>query len=318
MKHHPGTVAGRALTGEESKALDQDGVICLRGALDAVWVQRVRDALDQAAADPTWIGRYISRRKEGLYHDHFVWLKNRVIRELWFRSPLADIAAQAMGSRRVNLFYDEVFCKFPGSTLPTPWHQDAAAWPVSGEHIINVWVTADRVTKENGALEFVRGSHRWGKKYRVETAEYNANLLAADLDWCPDVEANRDEYDIIRWDMEPGDVLVFGPKIVHGAGGASLTRGRRAVALRFTGDDARYDPRPHTMPLLRKHGLSKGDPMGGPLFPEILPDPPADISSVKVPHDVGALLGTFREQAAMEVLRALNPRRFQRTQGRDG
>jgi ectoine hydroxylase-related dioxygenase (phytanoyl-CoA dioxygenase family) len=314
VNHRLPAAPARGLTQQDLQALDRDGVVCVRGALDQEWVERVRRAVDGAAADPTWNGRYISRRKEGLYHDMFVWLKDDRMRELWFDSPLAHLAAQAMRSRRVNLLYEELFCKEPGSSLPTPWHQDAAAWPVSGEHIVNIWVPADPVTPENSGLEFVRGSHLWNKRFKVETAEYNANLLGADLDWCPDIEADRATYDIVHWDMDPGDVLIFGPRIVHGSGGnSSASRGRRAIAFRFTGDDARYDPRPNTMPLFWKHELAQGDPMGGPLFPEILPDPPAHRGTAKVPYDPVALLRNFGQQATMELLRAARPKRFTRT-----
>ncbi len=308
------TAYHRNLTGDELETLHRDGMICVRGALDQEWVEHVRDALDEAAANPTLSGRFLSRRKKGFYHDMFVWLKHDKIRQLWFHSPLAQLAAQAIGAKRVNLFYEDIFCKAPGSTMPTPWHQDMTAWPITGEQVINVWVTVDQVTRENSALEFVRGSHRWDTKYRVESATSDAILLAADdLEWCPDIEANRDEYDIVQYDMEPGDALMFNPSMLHGSrGNSSHAMGRRAISLRFTGEDIRYDPRPYTMPLLFKHGLSKGDPLGGPLFPEILPNPPADMGRSKPSYDVATLLRNVGDHIRSESARRINPKRFRR------
>jgi len=61
----------------------------------------------------------------------------------------------------------------------------------------------------------------------------------------PDIEADRDSYDIICWDLEPGDVYLFHAMAVHGAGGNTLqNRGRLGYAIRCTGDDEVYDLRP--------------------------------------------------------------------------
>jgi ectoine hydroxylase-related dioxygenase (phytanoyl-CoA dioxygenase family) len=87
----------------------------------------------------------------------------------------------------------------------------------------------------------------------------------------PDIDANRATFDIVSWDMAPGDVLVFDPLVVHGSpGNASATTRRRALASRWAGDDVTYLPQPHTMPLPEGHGLSPGARLGGSMFPEVL------------------------------------------------
>ena len=76
----------------------------------------------------------------------------------------------------------------------------------------------------------------------------------------------------MAWDMEPGDVLVFHPLIVHGSqGNSSTTTRRRALATRWFGDDVVYRDLPYTMPLPPGHGLEDGQPFGGPLFPSFGP-----------------------------------------------
>ena len=42
----------------------------------------------------------------------------------------------------------------------------------------------------------------------------------------PDIEAERDQHDILAWEMEPGDVLIHHSLTVHWAPG-NLTAGRR-------------------------------------------------------------------------------------------
>ncbi|MGF1596112.1 MAG: phytanoyl-CoA dioxygenase family protein [Acidimicrobiales bacterium] len=92
-----------------------------------------------------------------------------------------------------------------------------------------------------------------------------------DLTFWPDIDAARSDFDLLSWEMEPGDVLLFHPLIVHGSSGnRSRTTRRRALASRWAGDDVVYDPRPHTMPIPPKHGLEPGEHLGGPIFPLVL------------------------------------------------
>ena len=55
-------------------------------------------------------------------------------------------------------------------------------------------------------------------------------MVNPDLEDPPDIDGHRDDYDIVGWDMEPGDVLIFHPLVVHGSSGnASTTTRRRAL-----------------------------------------------------------------------------------------
>jgi hypothetical protein len=57
-----------------------------------------------------------------------------------------------------------------------------------------------------------------------------------------------DGQSVIGWDVEPGDVLAFHFRTLHGAPGNQLsTSRRRAVSLRWLGDDARFGERPWTV-----------------------------------------------------------------------
>ena len=75
-----------------------------------------------------------------------------------------------------------------------------------------------------------------------------------------DIDAHREQYDIVTWDLEPGDVYVFSAMTVHGSSGnTSTTRRRRGYTARYCGDDVRYDPRPGTAEPVLVEGLQRGD-----------------------------------------------------------
>jgi len=92
-----------------------------------------------------------------------------------------------------------------------------------------------------------------------------------DYEPMPDIEVDREQYDVISWDLDPGDVYVFHAMTVHGAGGnAGPGRRRRGYTVRYTGDDVTYDERLGTSIPLRCEQLRDGDPLDCGQFPLII------------------------------------------------
>jgi glutamine synthetase type III len=88
-----------------------------------------------------------------------------------------------------------------------------------------------------------------------------------------DISNRRGEYDIVHYDTKPGDVVAFHLSIVHYASGNHTSGRRRAISLRYAGDDATYAVRKRGPKLPRDPGLKQGDPLGGELFPVAWPRP---------------------------------------------
>jgi ectoine hydroxylase-related dioxygenase (phytanoyl-CoA dioxygenase family) len=179
-----------------------------------------------------------------------------------------------MDSGSADFFYDQLFVKEPGTAHPTPWHQDQPYWPVKGWQIASVWIALDPTDRSNGAVEFIAGSHRWGVNYRPTPFRKGHEIKVTDSDLVPipDIDADRTKYDIRWWKMAPGDCLVFHAMTVHGAPGNDTAGARRrGLSLRYTGDDARYDPRPGTFQFPHKPDLAAGAPMTCDLFPRVWP-----------------------------------------------
>jgi len=85
----------------------------------------------------------------------------------------------------------------------------------------------------------------------------------------PDIEGRRNDYDIVTFDTEPGDVVVQHLLTVHHAPGNASDRRRRAIAVRYAGDDATYAVRRRNPPLPVEHSLRHGDRLDSDLFPAI-------------------------------------------------
>jgi ectoine hydroxylase-related dioxygenase (phytanoyl-CoA dioxygenase family) len=120
-------------------------------------------------------------------------------------------------------------------------------------------------------MQYVRGSHRDGKLYQPNVFVSQTPLPGAQGEPLPDIEGHMADYDIVHFDVEPGDVIVHHYRTIHGAGGNhSRYQVRRAASLRYCGDDIRFRARPWApRQLHHTHQLSDGDPLGGPDFPVV-------------------------------------------------
>jgi ectoine hydroxylase-related dioxygenase (phytanoyl-CoA dioxygenase family) len=124
-------------------------------------------------------------------------------------------------------------------------------------------------------VEYVKGSHRWGRWFQPKFFRQGGVDLAVQdprFEPLPDLDAEREAHEFLAWDMEPGDVIAFHALTLHGASGnRSTTRRRRAWATRWCGDDARYATRAgQVSPPLEGHGLEPGDRLECAMFPKVL------------------------------------------------
>ena len=258
-----------AITEDDIARFERDGVVCLRNMFDADWIARMERAVNRVmeANDPKARPREVTKAlggKTGRYHiNSFVWCWDEDFRAFVMESPNAQIAARLMRADSVRLFYDQLFVKEPNTMEMTDWHQDLPFWPMLGNDILSVWVAITPVRAgQNSAVEYIAGSHKWGKFYAAAIPDKDPNFKS-DLESCPNFskEKGNPKYQFLSWDMEPGDCLVHHPLTVHGAeGNFSPTTRRIGISTRYMGRDARWDPRPAVMKVTGDPQLPAGGP----------------------------------------------------------
>lgn len=244
-------------------------MVCIRQALDAAFVARMQQAIDRMLALPSAFGEAYGGDAGGssFRGDKFMWRRDPDFRDLALASPIPGIAAAVMGSSRVNLFYDHLLVKEPGSEVPTKWHHDQNYWPVDGRQICSIWIAFDSVDQSNGRVSFIRGSHLWRERFQPMDFTRMSPIPDSDYQPLPDIEGNAEKYDIVAWDLEPGDCIVFSGLCLHGAPGNDTIRKRRAVSVRYAGDDVRYAVKRKSISFPEDPGLRHGDRLSGDLFP---------------------------------------------------
>lgn len=241
----------RILSEEELSDYKYNGVVCVRNAVSQQWIDSLLAVAQQQLEHPSeWAndggpGQDSNR----MFTDRYLWQTNSAIRDYIFQSPCAAIAGQAMASTTARFYFDHLLIKEPNTTATTPWHQDIPYWPFLGKQVCSVWLALTPATVSGSAMEFVRGSHLDDKYYQAKvfaTRDDHPNHAwtgKAQGVPVPEIDANRDKFDIVSWDVEPGDAMVFSAWTLHGAGGNhSPTQRRVAMSTRWLGDDAIWHP----------------------------------------------------------------------------
>lgn len=252
----------------------RDGAVVIRG-LFKDWIEPLRDAVAHNLANPgPFFKNYTPNQTEGrFFGDYCNWPNNPGYRAFVQTGPGAALARELMGSQRVRIFHEHVLIKEAGNNKPTPWHHDDPYYCVQAEQTVSIWLPLDPVAR-NSCVEFVAGSHRWGKLFcprKFTGVDYDHKT--PNLEAIPDIDANRADYQILGWDLEPGDAIAFDYLTVHGApGNASNEHSRRVISTRWLGDNARYidrggetsPPYPHLIGRLKT-----GEPLPESEFPFI-------------------------------------------------
>ena len=260
------------VTDQMVQDFQRDGAVCIRQLLNADEVALLREGIDANLAAPSPRAKVASRPDDpGRFFEDFCnWQDIPQFGQFVTETPLAVAAQRLMDSPTVRLYHDHVLVKEAGTRQRTPWHQDQPYYNIEGQQNISMWIPVDPVSR-SATLEFIAGSHKgpWlmPRTFMDNQAKWFPEGSLADL---PDIEAARERFPIVGWEIEPGDVVCFHMRTLHAAGGVEGPNRRRVFSVRFLGEDIRHAPRPWTtspeFPGLADE-LPAGAPMAHPLFP---------------------------------------------------
>jgi hypothetical protein len=268
----------------------EDGAVLFKNCLNDEQLAECRQVFDWIVENP---GPNVSGMFSGEQRSH-VDNSNPLAKDrldaLVEHLPFGRIFSELWGSEHVWYFAEEVFLKSGGKSARTSFHQDTSYLPWAGPHWGNAWVSFEAVPKQN-SLEIVRGSHR-GIYYdgptfadpNDPTAPLHGETAVPFRPRLPDIDAElaRDPqaFELLSWDIEPGDVVLLHPHALHG--GAHVDAHfpeRHTLVLRFFGDDSTYYPLPQNSAAgfppegilfaeeMRK--LSEGEPFRSPVFKQV-------------------------------------------------
>ena len=235
------------ITEAQRRALRDDGIVKLPGLIDSKLLDDLNASFSWSIGHPGPIAVGNTSGPNIFFVDNGNPEALPMYKELVGRSGFGRIAADLWGSEYVGYFAEEIFWK-KGKSGPTFWHQDTVYSPWGGEHWCNFWIPLVEMT-EDYAIRVVRGSHKGimydGTTFNPKDPTEPLWGDAGDFPRLPDISAEAaadpDAWDIVGFDVEPGDVVVLHPHCLHSGGGADSTLPeRRNMVLRFFGDKSYY------------------------------------------------------------------------------
>lgn len=255
------------------------GFVILRSVIPEETLKTIEKGVEANLATPsTWSNDYTTQANptapQGRFFDDYVnWQTIEEFAHTALHGVLPEIAGQLMGTRTPRFFHEHVLVKEPGTTTATPWHHDDPYYGVEGMDNVSIWVPLDPVPNSI-ALRCIAGSHRSTRRFIpnrfVDDSPYVDG--AAGFETFPDVEELESLGEICVCAAEPGDVVAFHFRTLHGAPGTTHHPDRRrVVSYRYVGDDVRWITRPwKTSPPFEPEGLRDGDELDDTRFPRVM------------------------------------------------
>jgi hypothetical protein len=125
------------------------------------------------------------------------------------------------------------FCKLPGDGKAVAWHQDASYWPLSPSKAVTVWLAIEDADQQNACMQFVSGSHRFGRIAHQQSSE--TSVLDREI-----VDAEKYGH-IVDIELPAGEISIHSDLLLHGSAANESHRRRCGLTLR----DAAADVRAH-------------------------------------------------------------------------
>ena len=197
-----------------SIAYSKSGAICIRGAFKNE-VETLRIGVDRLLQDP---GPFASEHstKGRFFEDYCNWERIEQFKSFILHSKAGEIAATLLSSP-VQFFHDHVVVKTATTSEPTPWHQDISYFPVDAPKNVSFWVALDSVP-HSVCPQFIEGSHALDIEFAPRS--FNDGRIYSGME---DEDGSQALNHIVKsglvlsWSLEPGDIIAFSFKTVHGA-----------------------------------------------------------------------------------------------------
>lgn len=144
---------------------------------------------------------------------------------------LLDVAqglAPFLSDGNIALFSSHYFLKPPRTGMAVLWHQDGAYWPLKPMNVLTLWLAVDRSDTTNGCLRIVKGTHT-SDLQELKADRSVKNVLGSATHGDEDI----DESKVVDLVLDPGDVSIHHPNIVHASKANTSPNRRCGLTIRY-------------------------------------------------------------------------------------
>jgi ectoine hydroxylase-related dioxygenase (phytanoyl-CoA dioxygenase family) len=214
--------------GEHVEHYRRHGYAIVRGVFTAAEVGRIAEAADQVHAEGVRHRR--SFRHGNLFYNvagdppHVRMVQwpsyhQPVLNAVRLDRRMAELLAPLLGSGLKQII-NQIHWKEPGGQSEFAWHQDcqfrepAEAYRNLGDSYVQTGLAIDPQTPQSGCMRFIPGSHLNGD-LKLDTPR---EVLGVAMDDAVLQAAGLSAEDAIEVVLEPGDLALWSPFLVHGSG----------------------------------------------------------------------------------------------------
>lgn len=192
-----------------------------------------------------------------------IWQASPAFQRLMMRPEITSSIAQLTGAHELRIWHDQIQYKPPAIGGINMWHQDAPYWPIIAPMTeVTAWVALDDADEENGCMSMVPGSHLWGDNIAfLHTLKEYTDM--------PDHFADH-AIKVVRCPVKKGEVHYHHALTWHGSHANTSGRHRRAIALHYMTQDARFVASGNH-PMKPFVEVADGEAMQGKAFPRVYP-----------------------------------------------
>ena len=257
------------LTDEQVSLFNENGFLAGIKMLDDAQVNFLRNELSEIADvdHPSHSLYYEFHSNESadpstiLFHALGAWRIGPGFHDVLWNPRFLVAASQLLGNVPVRFWHDQLFWKPAKKGGVVAWHQDYSYWtrtkPVAH---LTCWCGLDDATKENGCLQYIAGSHRWGLLPKP--------VLAGDIQGIRDFlnDEQKKQFDHPQFaEVKAGEAIFHHSLTLHGSGENKSDKPRRAFVINAFADGVISDS---NEPLLNGVPVvPKGEKMQGQFFP---------------------------------------------------
>jgi hypothetical protein len=195
-----------------------------------------------------------------LFHALGAWRITPGFHDVLWNPRFLVAASQLLGNVPVRFWHDQLFCKPPKKGGVVAWHQDYSYWtrtkPVAH---LTCWCSLDDSLKENGCLQYVPKSHKWGLLDKPDLA---GDLMGI-LDYLTDEQ--KKEFKPVPVETKAGEAIFHHSLTLHGSGENTSNSPRRAFVINVFADGVVSDS--NDILLEGVPPIAKGKRMEGQFFP---------------------------------------------------
>ncbi|MBC47532.1 MAG: phytanoyl-CoA dioxygenase [Thiotrichales bacterium] len=251
------------------QSFKEDGVVLLKGVFSE-WIDILVQGAKFHINNPSQRAlTHHNKKYQGQFLEDFCnWRRIPEYSDFVFNSSLASIASNLMDSESVQFFHDHFFYKDANSGVSTPWHQDIPYYCISGDQTVSFWLPLESREKKF-SLRSLAGSHLLKKEIRPTSWSNNESFYEDSKTFMDLPDSN--DYEIKEWETEPGDVIAFNFKTIHGANANINNKISRTLSFRLVGEDVVFKNRPgRTSPSFPGINQNNGERLREDWFPTLL------------------------------------------------